>query len=71
MVEATLYGSNDGTTFEEIEIVPIEFTDGGDKITLKKTSNYRYVKFKVSKWNQNPNYTVCIADFKLGFEEQN
>ena len=71
VVEATLYGSNNGTTFEEIEIVPIEFTDGGDKITLKKTSNYRYVKFKVSKWNQNPNYTVCIADFKLGFEEQN
>lgn len=67
--EATLLGSNDGVNFEEIVVTPVLNNDDADKIMLSKPHLYRYVKLQVSKWNQNPNYTVCLADFKLGFEE--
>lgn len=68
VVEATFFGSNDGVNFEQIAVKTIPTENNIEKIMLDKTCSYRYVKFKVSRWNQNPNYTVCIANFKLGYE---
>ena len=64
----SLFGSNDGKTFEPIgENIPVEY-DGVTSHTarLMHDSNYRYLKVQYSNWDPKSGSTVQIAEFELG-----
>lgn len=61
-----LLGSNDGKNFEEISEITVDTEPSvAHRLDLNKTYRYRYVKVQILEWMQ-ANYTVCIADFRLG-----
>ena len=64
----SLFGSNDGETFESIrENVPVEYEGVNDHtVRIMHESAYRYLKVQYTDWNPQSGSTIQIAEFELG-----
>lgn len=64
----SLFGSNDGETFEPIrEDIPVEY-DGVDDHTIRLTDKltYRYLKVQHVNWHLQSGSTIQIAEVEMG-----
>lgn len=66
VTKASVYGSNDNETFEELlKDAPVATNVGEVTVALPKVCNYRYFKLVVAGWNTGGN-TIQISDFNIG-----
>ena len=62
----TLYGSNDGSSFEEIK-ANIDLAQSPVEQTFDlPLSTYRYIKAQFNEWDPVNNYNVTVAEFNVG-----
>lgn len=62
----TLYGSNDGSAFTEIQ-ADIDLAQSPTEQNFDiPASNYRYIKVQFNEWDPVNNYNVTVAEFNVG-----
>ena len=66
ILSITLYGSNDGSSFEEIK-ANIDLAQSPVEQTFDlPLSTYRYIKAQFNEWDPVNNYNVTVAEFNVG-----